>query len=186
MAPEAPAADAASFELEVPADAKVYVNDKLTTSTCTKRQYVSRNLVAGRTYTFNVRVELDQDGETLTRTETVRLNSGKATKLAIDFSQNDSEEAVAEKKTETKLTLEVPADAKVYLSGRLTSTPGAVRDFTTTHLAEGAQWENYVVRVVLERDGKVETKEETLTLVGGANRELSFNFDEPRVALADR
>ena len=39
-AEDAPAADDASFELTVPAEAKVYVNDRLTTSTGERRQYI--------------------------------------------------------------------------------------------------------------------------------------------------
>ena len=132
-----------------------------------------------------MRVELEQDGETLTREETIRVTAGSTTSLAIDFDQ-DADEAVAQEETSTKLTLSVPADAKVYLAGHLTSTPGEVREFTTTQLAEGAEWSDYTVRVVVERDGQEQTRQETLTLVGGESRELAFDFDGQQVALADR
>ena len=66
----------------------------------------------------------------------------------------------------------MPADAKVYLSGRETNATGPVREFSTTTLPEGSSWENYNVRVV----SNGQTKEETVTIKAGETRELSFDF----------
>src|SRR5437870_11396086 len=45
--------------VEVPAEAKIYVNDRLTTTPGAIREYVSRNLVRGYNYTYEVRAEME-------------------------------------------------------------------------------------------------------------------------------
>jgi len=47
----------------------------------------------------------------------------------------------------TRLTLRVPADAKVWIEGQLTDSTGELREFGTKALADGQAWENYEVRV---------------------------------------
>jgi uncharacterized protein (TIGR03000 family) len=187
------AADATStsFRVNVPADAVVYVNDLKTTSTGPERRYVSRGLEAGRTYTFNVRAEYQRDGRTVTETRVIRLTAGGAGSLAFGQGAGSQESPqVAEKSSETKLTLRVPADAKVYLSDRETKQTGEVREYTTTRLAPGDAWEDYVVRVTLERDGETLSQERAITLVGGQPQQLEFAFEaapaENRLAATQR
>ncbi len=54
------------LSVKVPADAKVFVNDRATTSTGTDREYVSHDLAAGARYNYNVRAEFERDGKTVT------------------------------------------------------------------------------------------------------------------------
>ena len=78
--------------------------------------------------------------------------------------------------------MNVPADAKVFLAGKETTTKGPVREFATTKLASGDAWKDYTVRVEIERGGRTLTKEETVSVAAGESRELIFNFDAPEVA----
>lgn len=77
----------------------------------------------------------------------------------------------------TRLTLRVPADAKVTLSGVETKQTGEVRQFATSKLAAGQTWDDYKVVVETTRDGKTERQERTLTLTGGQDQELAVNFN---------
>lgn len=77
----------------------------------------------------------------------------------------------------TKLTLRVPADAKVTLAGVATKQTGEVREFATGRLAAGQAWNNYTIQVAMMRDGKMVTEERTITLTGGQAQELSFASD---------
>lgn len=169
-------ATSTSFRVSVPANAVVYVNDMKTTSTGPERRYVSRGLEPGRTYTFNVRAEYQRDGQTVTETRVIRLTAGRTGSLAFGQAAGSQPPQVAEKSSETKLTLHVPADAEVYLSGRETKQTGEVRRYTTTRLSPGDAWEDYVVRVTLERNGKTLSQERTITLVGGQPQQLEFAF----------
>jgi uncharacterized protein (TIGR03000 family) len=172
--------EAALLNVSVPADAKVFVNGAETTSTGGQRQFVSRGLSTGNKYSYEVRAEIEQDGKTVTETKTVTLGAGEQAGLAFNFSGDNS--PVAGTKAKTKLTLHVPADAKVYLSGRETSSTGDVREFTTTKLAPGANWNDYKIHVVAKIDGREVSKDETVTLTGGEDRDLTFDFNANAVA----
>lgn len=159
------------LQVNVPADAVVYVNDHKTTSTGASRNYVSKGLKQGAAYKYRVRVEYQVAGKTVTETKTATVLGGGSASLEFGAEQP----AVAAKpKAETKLTLSVPADAKVTLAGSATGQEGAEREYVTTKLPEGAAWDNYVVRV----ETGAGVQERTITLVGGESQHLVFDFAE--------
>src|SRR5262249_45556477 len=102
--------------------------------------------------------------------------AGETADLAFNFEDNQNEK-VAEQPNRTNLTLRVPAEAKVFLAGAETRSSGAVREFSTSKLAAGQEWNDYVVRVELDRNGEKLVNEQKLTLVGGQDRELNVDFD---------
>jgi uncharacterized protein (TIGR03000 family) len=51
--------------LDVPEDARVYVDGRLMKSTSTHRVYASPALEAGQAYFYDVRIEVDRDGKTV-------------------------------------------------------------------------------------------------------------------------
>jgi uncharacterized protein (TIGR03000 family) len=171
----------AMLNVSLPAEAKVYVNGTLTKSTGATRQYVSRSLEPGQRYTYEVRAELTRDGQTLTEHKTVQLTAGEQINLVFRFEPAD-EQPVAKQPPVTKLTVHVPTDAKVYLAGNATRSTGALREFTTTRLADGEQWTDYTIQVVAQVDGQTVTREETITLQAGESRELTFDFASAEVA----
>lgn len=170
-----------SFSVSVPEEAQIFVNDNATTSTGTERTYISRGLQAGKSYTFHVRAEVTRNGKTLTETKKIRLVAGQHTALAFQFAPN-ADEQLADKPVETKLTLKVPAEAKVYLSGRATTSTGEVREFATTKLVPGKSWADYTVVVTYEKDGQLLTQEKNVTIKAGDSSEVTFDFNSDRVA----
>lgn len=175
----------ATIVVNVPADARVFVNDKATTSTGMVRRYVSNNLEAGYSYTYTLRAEMVVDGKTVTETKIIKVRAGETTDLAFAF-DNSSDSKIAEQPARTTLTLNVPADAKVFLAGSATQSAGTVREFTTSKLNNGQTWNDYTVRVEIERNGQKISKEEKLALVGGENREIAFDLDAAQVAMVVR
>ena len=176
--------NSATIIVSVPAEARVFVNGKVTSSTGTVRRYVSHNLEAGFSYTYELRAEMVVDGRVVAESKSITVRAGEAADLAFNFDA-DAQEKVADQKGRTNLTLKVPADARVTLAGSATQSFGEVREFSTARLAAGQEWNNYVVRVELDRDGQKLVKEQTLTLRGGESRELSFDFDVAQVARAN-
>jgi len=173
---------AALLTVSVPAEAKVFINGNPTTSTGTQRQYISRGLKAGSRYNYEVRAEFVKDGQPVTDTKNVTLTAGEMAGLAFNFEGNQEDPVASGSKTKTKVTLHVPADAKVYLSGRETTSTGDVREFATSKLAPGAEWNDYTVKVVANIDGREVSKEQTITLTGGEDRELTFDFGSDAIA----
>jgi len=162
------------LSVNVPDDAKIYVNGQVTSSLGELRQYVSRDLAAGFNYSYEVRAEVVRDGRTVEQVKKIDVRAGETANLAFDFNGNAS--------AETSLTVHVPTDAKVFLAGNSTKANGETRVFRTTGLNGGKSWEGYTVRVELERGGRTVTKEETITLKAGQSQELRFDFDADKVA----
>ena len=160
--------------VQVPEDARVYVNDQPTTSTGSRRQYVSRDLEPGFSYTYEVRAEVVRDGKTLEQVRRVDLRAGEVVNVAFDFPTSD--------KVETSLTVHVPVDAKVYLAGHPTRSGGPTRVFKTTGLTAGQSWDQYTVRVEVERGGRLLVREETISLKAGQTQELRFDLEGDKLA----
>ena len=123
--------------VDVPADAKVFVNGHATTSTGEHRQYVSHGLEAGMRYEYQVRVEIVRDGKPVSETKTVQLSAGSQADVAFDISGKSPVPQTAKTGAapRTAVLLHVPADAKVYLSGVEMNSTGPDREFVTTKLA---------------------------------------------------
>ena len=168
-APSASATEATIF-VSLPADAKVFVNDLATSSTGAERHYVSRGLKPGRSYSYKLRVQFEQDGKQMTEDKVVRLTAGENVQLAFGGA------ASSDKTAQTELKLNVPANAKVTLAGAPTEQTGEVRSYTTNSLTAGQKWNGYTVRVELEQDGKTLVEEKTLDIEGGKTYELAFEL----------
>lgn len=78
--------DAALLTVDVPQDARVYVNGMLTKTPGTHRQFVSYGLRPGYGYAYEVRVVVTRNGEELSDTQIVRIRTGETRDLAFDFS----------------------------------------------------------------------------------------------------
>ena len=172
-----PEANKATLKVAVPQDALVYVNGILTKSIGTDRTYVSRGLLEGYQYTYEVRAEAVRDGQKVEEVKVVNLKAGERTEIAFNSLQ-------PAKSAETTLTLNVPAEAKVMLAGNATIGSGAVRTFKTSKLTTDGEWANYLVQVSIDRDGQTVTQEKTITLKAGDNQTLSFDFERDQVAAA--
>ncbi len=86
----------------------------------------------------------------------------------------------------TKLTLHVPADARVTLAGSATEQQGTVRDYSTAKLPAGQTWNDYVVVAEVERNGQVYRQQRTITLTGGESQVLSIDFPLQQLAQVSR
>jgi len=154
----------------------VFINDRPTTSVGNQRTYTTKNLTPGQVYTYTIRAEFSHNGQMVSQTKNSSVSVGDLARVTFD---------PAEPVT-TALTLKVPADAKVYLSGKETTLTGELRRFTTTRLPIGQMWASYAIRVDVQRDGQTVSKEEKISLKSGENRELAFDFSAPTVARAGR
>mgnify|MGYP002621506819 CR=1 FL=1 len=180
-----PLRSSALLTVKVPEGAKVFVNDRPTTSEGAERDYISHNLRPGARYGYTVRAEFQRNGKTVSEEKTVRLTAGQT--VALDFGDGDPQVQTAETPDEdtgkpTKLTVHLPADAKLYLAGKETTSTGPLREFATTKLPAGAEWNTYAIRAVVQRDGHQEVRERTIRLKAGESRDVTIDFDTPKVA----
>ncbi len=175
------------FTVSVPADAKVMINGKETTTTGASRTYVSRGLEAGRSYKYEIRAEAVRDGKTVADTQTVVVRAGDRQNLSFALNEQSSDERIAEQPDATEppkttLKLRVPDEADVSLSGHETTSKGPLRIFTTTQLGAGQTWDNYVIRAEVERNGERLSKEVVVSLKAGETREVAIDFSDEKLA----
>ncbi len=81
------------FTVTVPSDAKVFVNDRPTTSTGTQRLYTAGGLLVGYRYGFTVRTERVVDGRVLSETQTLQLTAGQTGQLAFNLTPSSTQVA---------------------------------------------------------------------------------------------
>jgi len=160
----------AHLTIAVPDAARVFVNDKPTTSTGPLRQYISRGLDAGRSYKFEIRAEMERDGQVVTESRTLVLTAGSREEVAFALLSPD-------KPVETALTLNVPADAEITLAGNNTKAEGETRTFKTMQLKPGQVWDDYEIIVKYRAGDELVTKREKIRLIAGDNIELSIGFN---------
>lgn len=185
--PQASARDGSvTIAIQVPADAKVFINDVATSSTGEDRVYVSNGLAHGKRYRYTVRAELERDGTTIVKEESVVLTSGGRSELAMNFdaaAENVAEKTDAEQENpRTTLKVNVPADAKVSVLGVETNQLGSERFFHTDRLADGQSWDGYTVKAVVIRNGQPIELEKQVTLRGGQSQTLAFDFEAAELA----
>jgi uncharacterized protein (TIGR03000 family) len=171
--------DSTILTVSVPEDAKVFVNGKETSTPGVERQFISRNLVPGYRYSYRIRAEVIRDGEPVVETKIVEVQSGDMAQVSFDLGT-----VVAKKKSATKLTVHLPEGAKLFLAGRETRSTGASRTFSTAMIEGDNAWENYTIKAVATHDGRIVTKEKTITLHAGQHQEVTFNFDTTAPTLA--
>ena len=165
--------ESGTLVLNLPSEAKVFVNGYRTTSTGAQRILRSGGMRPGKKYSYEIRTVVGSKAVT----KFAKLSAGE--KVEVDFDMDDLQ---AESKDETVLTLNVPDGSKVNLAGSDTNQTGSRRTFVTKKLANGQTWSDYVVKVSFERDGETVTRERNLTIRGGESYELNFDFDESLVA----
>ena len=154
--------------VNVPEAAKVFVNGNPTTTTGSRRHFISRDLKASEAYRFEIKAILvNSDGAEIVQNKTVVLESGNGEELNFDLAKADDP-------IETVLTLHVPDNAKVVLAKNSTKSEGSSRIFRTKQLAEGESWDDYKIEVTYEGV----TKERTIRLIGGDKLEFTFNFED--------
>lgn len=158
--------DEIHLSVGLPEDAIVYVNGNRTSSLGEIRHFVSRGVEAGSEYRFDVRAEVERNGQKIEEQQVVVLTAGQSKE--ITFPMVDPQEKVI-----TSLTLDVPEGAKVILAGNETTTTGTSRTYRTKQLAQGETWDDYTIRVEFEG----ETKEQTIRVIGGDELALAFSFD---------
>jgi uncharacterized protein (TIGR03000 family) len=79
--------NAVSINIRVPADAKVWFDGQSTRQQGTIRQFVSPPLPQGQDYTYDIKAEWTENGQTVDKTRTVTVQAGD--RLTLDMLQGD-------------------------------------------------------------------------------------------------
>jgi uncharacterized protein (TIGR03000 family) len=83
----------AYLNINVPADAKLYLQDQLMTVEGAQRRFVTPEIRSGETHLYTVKAEIVRDGKTLTKTAQTTVTLGQEAVVSIAF---DGQETAAE------------------------------------------------------------------------------------------
>jgi len=75
----------ATIVVNIPADAKLTIDENPTRSTETVRRFVTPALETGKDYYYNVKAELVVDGQTQTATKRILVRAGEESQVNIEF-----------------------------------------------------------------------------------------------------
>ena len=159
----------AILNVDLPAQAKVWINGHETSTEGSFRSYVSRDLETGKHYEFDVKAVIQKEGREIAMNRKVTLQAGLSELVKFDFEQPQL----------TQLSLKVPSDALVTLSGNPTTAKGEVRYFKSRTLKPGESWSDYRITVTVVRDGKDLVAEKILNIESGQDYVLDFDFSQP-------
>jgi uncharacterized protein (TIGR03000 family) len=87
--PDAPAGTVL-LNVQVPANAKVWIDGASTTSTGVARSFVSPQLTPGKQFTYEVKAQWTEGGQQVTRTRRIPVQAGQA--VDINLQQPTQEE----------------------------------------------------------------------------------------------
>ena len=76
------------------------------------------------------------------------------------------------------LSVALPAEAEVYINGRLTKTEGSIRNYVARKLKAGEDI-GYQIKAVINRDGKRLVRTQTVRMKAGITRTVEFDFNQP-------
>jgi uncharacterized protein (TIGR03000 family) len=76
---------AATIVVNLPADARLIVNDQTTTSTSDRRMFRSPPLKPGEEYSYTFKAEINRDGKPITATKQVSVRAGRQTEVQFEF-----------------------------------------------------------------------------------------------------
>ena len=79
----------ALLTVTVPENAKLYVDGQLTNGSGTTRQFHTPSLQPGQTYYYEMKVEVEMDGDVKTQTKRVLVESGATLSESFDNLQDD-------------------------------------------------------------------------------------------------
>jgi uncharacterized protein (TIGR03000 family) len=153
--------------VRVPADAKLFADGKATTLGGAERVFQTPELTSGRDFQYTLKVEIPEGTETKTVSKQVVVRAGHRT--VVDFT------AAAEAVT-SSVTVNLPANSKLYVDGVATSTTGGTHTFKTPELTRGKAYV-YKFSAEVERDGKTEVESREVTFKAG--EPVNVNFIEP-------
>jgi uncharacterized protein (TIGR03000 family) len=160
---------AATVVIKADIQAAVLVNGQPTIRRQAEQSFSTPPLLAGEKYTYTVSAILRRDGQTFRRTKIVGVEAGK--RVTVDFSDL-TETPVSTTGDIARLTLRVPANARVYVNDQLIDTTRR-NTFETPRLQPGQDY-FYTVRLEMVRDGRIVTESRLVEVSAGKTVTVDF------------
>jgi uncharacterized protein (TIGR03000 family) len=147
--------------VKAPRDAKIWFDGRLMKRTGVEQKFVTPKLRRGQTYSYEVEATAVRKGKSVTKTEKVLVKAGKRVRLDLGQFKAPKADATA------RVTVILPADAKLYVDGQACPMKSARRTFKTPKLEPGKSY-YYDLEAKVVRNGTTQTARRRVTVKAGA------------------
>ena len=172
--PKLPTPRQGMVKLEMPAGAALFVNDRQVELA---PSFLTPELKAGEVGEYDFRVEVPRGGKVVTRTSRVTLRAGSVVRLAYEdmaFAGEREKGSAENVAASTRITVRLPADARLYVHGKFCPLTSSSRSFVTAKLEPGTKY-FYTLRAELVRDGRKLSESRQVTFKAGERVTVHFN-----------
>jgi uncharacterized protein (TIGR03000 family) len=165
----------ARVTIKAPADMRLTVDGQPLPLQVPMQTFETPSLEPGHTYAYVFRAEATRDGKSVVRERKVTVRAGEAAQ--VDFTD-------APAKASARVTIVLPADARLIVEGVTYPEGAGKRTFDTPDLEAGRTY-SYTMRAEVTREGRLLKEERRVQVEAG--REVTVEFRElPALQAAQR
>jgi uncharacterized protein (TIGR03000 family) len=168
--------NAANVVLKAPTDVRLSVEGRAITRTAAEETFRTPELEAGYSYTYTFKAEVAREGKTLAFTKQVKVRAGQTSE--VDFTKLETTQ-----KDVARVTVKLPADARLYVDNVLCPLTSETRTFNTPELEAGRPY-YYTLKAEFAHDGQKRTATRRVTVEAG--KQVTVEFKEPAIQAVSR
>ncbi len=159
--------NSAEVTIKAPVDAQVTVEDRDLPRTADEQAFRTPELKPGYLYTYTFTARVAREGKTVAYTKQVKVRAGES--ATADFSK-----LASEGKDSARITVKLPADARLYVDGKLCPMSTDTRSFTTPELVAGQKY-YYMLKAEVVRGGETRSARKRVIVEAGKDVAVEFN-----------
>jgi uncharacterized protein (TIGR03000 family) len=168
--------NAAEVIVKAPTDVQLSVEGRDIARTASEQSFRTPDLEPGYSYTYTFKARVVRDGKTVAYSKQVKVRAGQTS--SADFTK-----LTKEGKDSARLTVKLPADARLYVDGVLCPLTSTTRSFDTPELDAGQSY-YYTLKAEVVRDG--ETRASKKRVLVEAGKQITVEFKDLPVQTASR
>jgi uncharacterized protein (TIGR03000 family) len=152
------------------------VEGRALTRSASEETFRTPELEPGYSYTYTFKAQVVRSGKTVAYTKQVKVRAG-------EISTADFTKLATEGKDTARVTVKLPADARLYVDDVLCPLTSATRTFNTPELDAGQRY-YYTLKAEVVRDGG--TRSATQRVLVEAGKQVRVEFKDLPVQTASR
>ncbi|MGH7174273.1 MAG: TIGR03000 domain-containing protein [Gemmataceae bacterium] len=151
--------NAAAVIVKAPANVRLSVEGRAIARTANEETFRTPELEPGYSYTYTFKAQLLRNGKSVAYTKQVKVRAGQTSTADFTKWANEGKDAA-------RVTVKLPADARLYVDGVLCPLKSATRSFNTPELDAGRRY-HYTLKAEVVRDGKTRTDSQDVLVEAG-------------------